>query len=181
MISMMKRNLFLSVIGFVMLITSINAQEEKVELNEVCYFEEIGATPEKYSFKPYFYHGRLELKFESEYQITIKLEDKGEFVAIIDRFEEFHEQSIKENKNGPQLIDNFSPEIVSYTKKVADPSKMIKIYYCKELRETGYENGNLIIKIPDLTDMFGGATAPEKYLYFSRECVSDLLELLKSN
>lgn len=178
---MMKLNLIFTVILFGLLSTSIKAQEEKIELSEVCYFEEIGAAPEKYSFKPYFYHDRLELKFESDYQITIKLEDKEDFVAVIDRFEEFHEQSIKENNNGPQLIDNFSPEIVSHTKKVADPSKMIKIYYCKELRETGDENGNLIINIPDLTDMFGGETAPEKYLYFSRECVSELLEVLKSN
>jgi len=78
------------------------------------------------------------------------------------------------------LIDNFSPEIISYTKRVADPNKLIKIYYCKELRETGDDNGNLIIKIPDLIDMFGGATAPEKYIYFSQECVSELLEVLRN-
>lgn len=70
---------------------------------------------------------------------------------------------------------------MSYIKKVVDFSKMIKIYYCKELREIGDENGNLIINILDLIDMFGGVIVFEKYFYFFRECVFELLEVLKSN
>ncbi len=58
---------------------------------------------------------------------------------------------------------------------------MIEIYYCKGLRETKRADGNLIIKIPELTDMFGGATAPGKYLYFSRDCVLELQRILKGN
>jgi hypothetical protein len=174
----MKKSTFL--IAAILLITmSVNAQHEKIELSEICYFEEIEREVKSLKIKPYTYHKRLELKFSSGYQITIKEEDKNKLLSIIERFDEFDKQAKEENNNSPQIIDSFSPEAISFTKKVMDPSQMIKIYYCKELKETKANNGNLIIKIPELKDMFGGATAPEKYIYFSKSCVKELQNILK--
>lgn len=158
---------------------SIYAQHEKVELNEFCYFEDADNQVNEYSIKPYTYHNRLELKFQSGYQITIKMEDKDKFASIINKFEEFDKSSKEANKNAPQLIDNFSPETISFTKKVIDTNQNVKIYYCKELKETKSGNGNLIIKIPELTDMFGGSTAPETYFYLTSECVNKLKNALE--
>lgn len=176
----MKRNSILLIV-FMLTTIALKAQHEKVELGESCYYEEANSIVEQNNFKPYTYHGRLELKFSSGYQITIKEDDKAKFIAIIDRFDEFDKKSNQENNNAPQLIDNFSPEIISFSKKVIDPNKLIKIYYCKALRETDTKNGNLILKIPELEDMFGGASAQEKYIYFSRECVLELQNILKEN
>jgi hypothetical protein len=176
----MKRNGIL-LIAFMLITMALKAQHEKVEFGESCYYEEVNSIVAKNDFKPYTYHSRLELKFDSGYQITIKEDDKAKFLAIIDRFDEFDKKSNEDNNNSPQLIDNYSPETISFSKKVIDPNKLIKIYYCKELRETNNKNGNLIIKIPELEDMFGGASAPEKYLYFSRECILELQNILKEN
>lgn len=166
-----------------MFLFSINlcAQNEKIAIGEICYFaENKSGDVRTLSTEAYTYHGRIELKF-GDYQITIKEDDKLKLLSILNKFEIFDTKSKKENNNSPQLIDDFAPETISFTKKIIDPNKVIKIYYCKELGETKSSNGNLIIKIPELEDMFGGGKASEKYLYFTKECMMNLREILKEN
>lgn len=160
---------------------NLNAQHDKVVIGEICYFSENQSGEIlTLSTEAYTYHGRIELKF-GDYQITIKEDDKSSLLSILNEFEAFDKKSQEENNNSPQPIDNYSPETISFTKKVIDPNKSIKIYYCKELRETRSSNGNLIIKIPELEDMFGGGEAAEKYLYFTKECMMNLREVLEGN
>jgi hypothetical protein len=154
-------------------------QHEKVVIGKVCYTEEINSQITNSEFEPYTYHKRIEFKFESGYQITIKEETKHTLNSILKQYESFHNKSIAGNIESPQLIDNFSPETISKGEKIIDPNKLIKIYYCHKLKEIPNSIGNLIIKIPELKDMFGSETAPEQYIFISGDCLKSLIECLE--
>lgn len=154
-------------------------QHEKSTLGKVCYSEEINGQIVNLDFEPYTYHNRIELKFNSGYQITIKEDSKDQFLDILKKYESFHRTSVADNINSPQLIDNFSPEHLSKGKEVIDSNKLLKIYYTKELKELPGSVGNLIFKIPELKDMFGSASASEQYIFIPGRCVSELIEIFK--
>lgn len=154
-------------------------QDEKVIIGKVCYSEEINDQIINSEFEPYTYHNRIEFKFKSGYQITVKEETKKTLIEILKQYESFHKKSNAENNESPQLIDNFSPETISKGEKVIDTNKQIKIYYCRKLKEIPNSIGNLIIKIPELKDMFGSATAPEQYIFITGDCLNDLISCLE--
>lgn len=165
---------------FMLLFPSLmSAQHEKVEIGEFCYFTENQASEiNMLTNEAYTYHGRIELKL-GDYQITIKEGDKAIFLLILDKFESINDQATDTRPKSPTLIDNFSPELISYSKKIIDPNKVAKIYYCWELNEIKGSKGNIVIMIPELEDMFGGGTAPEKYFYLSKECVMSLRNIFR--
>jgi len=131
------------------------------------------------NFEPYTYHKRIEFKFQSGYQITIKEETKGKLLEILKQYDSFHKKSVSTKNNSPQLIDNFPPEAISKGTKIIDSNKLIKIYYSMKLSEIPNSTGNLIIKIPELKDMFGAGTAPEHYIFIPGNCVKDLISGLE--
>lgn len=158
--------------------TLIYAQHEKVKLGNVSYTEAINGKNTKLNFEPYTYHKKIEFKFKSGYQITIKEETKGKLIDILKQYETFHKKSVSAKNNSPQLIENFSPETISKGTKIIDPDKLIKIYYAMKLSEVPNSIGNLIIKIPELKDMFGAGSAPEHYIFIPGSCVKDLIACL---
>ena len=173
----MKR-IFLALV-LVLLATAVFAQHEKVKIGTVCYTESIDGRNASLSFEPYTYHKKIEFKFQSGYQITIKDETKEELLGILKQFQAYHTNSVSTSNNSPQLIGNFSPETISMGAKIIDPDKMIKIYYAMKLSEIPNSSGNLIIKIPELKDMFGAGMAPQHYIFIPGSCVQDLIECLE--
>lgn len=167
------------ILVFISLTTLIYSQNERVKLGSVCYTESINGKNTNLNFEPYTYHKKIEFKFQSGYQITIKEETKGKLLEILKQYEDFHKKSVSANNNSPQLIDNFSPETISKGTKNIDPDKLIKVYYSMKLSEIPNSTGNLIIKIPELKDMFGSGTAPEHYIFISGNCVKDLIACLE--
>ena len=158
----------------------VQAQDEKTTVGTICYVQDdpdIGTSHQLVDL--YTYHGRLEIKL-GEYQITVKEEALDELKSLVASFDDYHSKSKANDDKSPQLIGSFSPEAVSWTTKVVDPKASVEVFYCLSLKETGSDSGNLIFKIPELTDMFGGATAEGAYFYFDIGCTLRLDKTLKS-
>ncbi|MDW7691361.1 hypothetical protein R9C00_18575 [Flammeovirgaceae bacterium SG7u.111] len=74
------------IFGLILTFTSVYAQHEKVVLGEFCYYEMINGQKSTNDAMPYTYHKRIELKFKSGYQITVKVEDKQTLIKTIEKY-----------------------------------------------------------------------------------------------
>jgi hypothetical protein len=137
------------------------SQDDKTVVGEFCYYEQIDGQKSSGEAMPYTYHSRLELKFKSDYQISVK--DMTGFANIIKTYS-------TKTTSSKVLLGEYKPEIIAKGTKVADVKSSLKVYW---------DGKNLIMEIPELTDMFGGATAPNHAIFIPKECISKLVDCLK--
>ncbi len=144
--------LFLSIFAF--------GQNEKTVVGEFCYYEQIDGQKSSSDAMPYIYHSRLELKFKSGYQISVK--DIAGLAKIVKSYS-------SKPTTSKILLGEFKPESVAKG-KVADIKNGIKVYWNGE---------NLTLEIPELTDMFGSGTAPNHTIFIPKNCISKFVDCLK--
>lgn len=136
------------------------SQHEKTLVGEFCYYEQIDGQKTNREAMPYVYHDRLELKFSSEYQISIK--DRLGLTKIV----KLYSSKTATNKT---LLGEYKPETIGKGKSVADVESSIKVFW---------DGKNIIIEIPELTDAFGGGKASNHAVFIPKNCVADFINCL---
>ncbi|MEQ8243973.1 hypothetical protein [Fulvivirga sp.] len=155
----MKKSTLIAVLLFISFFAF--SQNEKTVVGEFCYYEQIDGQKSSGEAMPYTYHSRLELKFKSDYQISVK--DMAGFANIIKTYS-------TQTTSSKVLLGEYKPETIAKGTKVADVKNSLKVYW---------DGKNLILEIPELTDMFGGATAANHTIFIPKECISKLVDCLK--
>lgn len=150
-----------AIVFLVSLCSSAFGQNERQIVGDFCYFEQINGQKSNGEAMPYSYHSRLEVKFSSGYQISIK--DVEELETIVKNYA---------SKTGNQkiLLGEYKPESIGVGTKVADVKSKIKIFW---------DANNLILEIPELTDMFGNDSAPNHTVFIPKDCISKFLDCLR--
>jgi len=150
--------------------TSVVAQHDKVVLGEFCYQEMIQGQKSMGDAMPYVYHKRIELKFQSGYQITVKNEDKQQLVEIIEKYK-------TSSSDKRILLGDYKPETIAGTpavkgkySAVIDGEKSISFFY---------DGKKMFIEIPELKDIFGSGTSPNHTIFIPKSCINNLLTCLK--
>lgn len=156
--------------GFILLINSIYAQHEKIVLGEFCYYEQTDGQKNLGDAMPYTYHNRIELKFKSGYQITVKVEEKGALLKILEQYK-------SKNTTEKLLLGEYKPESISGTSTVNDGYS--SVIDTKQSFKIYYDGKKIIIEIPELVDIFGSGRSSNHTIFISKNCVVGLLECLK--
>jgi hypothetical protein len=144
------------------------AQNETTVLGEFCYYEQIDGQKSEGIAMPYNYHNRIELKFKSGYQITVKVEEKQELINLIQKYK-------SKNTTSKILLGEYKPESISRVPSVK--GKYLSVIDIKQSISLFYDGKKIIIEIPELTDMFGSGTSPNHTIFIS--CIKEVLECLK--
>jgi hypothetical protein len=157
------------IFGLILTFTSVFAQHEKVVLGEFCYYEMMDGQKSSSDGMPYTYHQRIELKFKSGYQITIKIEDKQNFIDIIKKY---NTSTVTQKTS----LGDYKPESIAGVPAVK--GKYSEIIDTKATIGIFYDGKKLYLEIPELNDMFGSGTSPNHTIFISKECIGDLLTCL---
>ncbi|MDJ1486003.1 hypothetical protein QNI16_36315 [Cytophagaceae bacterium YF14B1] len=159
---------FIFTLCFIFFAISSYSQNEKTVLGEFCYYEQLDGKGNPEKATPYTYHDRIELKFNSGYQITIKTEEKNDLIKIL----ESHKK-----KGTKTRLGNYKPEVISGI--LDTKGKYSSIIDNKKYIEFFYDGNNILIEIPELTDMFGSGTVSNHTIFLPKKCVKNLIDCLK--
>lgn len=137
------------------------SQHNKIVVGEFCYYEQINGQKSQSEAMPYTYHSKLELKFKSGYQITVK-DIKG-FKDLIKSYS----PTVVSSKI---LLGEYKPESISKGIKLIDMKSTINVYW---------DGKNLILDIPELTDMFSDDSVSNHTVFIPKDCIQDFIICLK--
>jgi hypothetical protein len=145
-----------------------NAQGQS-DLGEFCYYESVDGQKTESVAIPYLKNERIEIKFKSSYQITIKSSEKQLISDIAKNIKTDTKEKIKLGTYKPESISCSSKTGSKYS-KIIDGSGELTFYF---------DGKNLIIDIPELHDIFDGNIGESHIIYIPSRCINDFQNCLK--